>query len=218
MDFRPFLLVPVLTLLGCGAQPSSPVDMSRLHLQGSTPFAALYESREGSQVSTTEVLHTGSGYILRKTSTGLALRCSNLTGTATCRSGTGMLLPADETEKILRMEETSMDRLLQGQRVLVGDTGLKQLSVPQGMRSFGVEAFSASLRPYLTPASLALEGCREQTQEELTEFTCSGGGRMPFWSTTTRTDIGAIKISRLLKALATPKIAPEDLERIAQEF
>jgi len=220
MDFRLCILAPtaLLLLAGCGTPTPSLPQTTRLHLEGTSPFAAVYESREGSFVRTTEVFHSGSGYLLRTSGGGTAVRCENTTGSPRCRTGTGLTLPTDDVKTLLSRESKSLDRLLQGERVLTETTDLRTLTVPKGMQSQGLEAFSPLLRPYLTPSPVTLDGCQEQTRDELTEFTCTSGTRMPFWSTTTRTDLGSIKISRILKALAIPRMSPEDFARLASEY
>jgi len=184
----------------------------------SVPFAAVYESREGNRVSTVEVLHSGSGFLLRKTSDGGTTRCSNLSSSPACLTGTGVRLSEEATQQIMNMENTSLERLLSGKRVLGAEVEQKQMQIPQGLRSFTLDAFSEEIRPYLTAINIPLESCFEASKEELTEFYCTSGAMMPFWSITTRTDFGNIRISRILKARADVSISEDDLKKLSASF
>lgn len=199
------------TLPTAAIDPAFPLGIAR-------DFSAVFESRDGSLTSTTEVTQAGTGFVLKRSAGTGSVLCDNLTASLRCSSGTGILMPQEEAEKTLRIEAMTAQRLIGQKRVLGDDVAAKEQAVPKGLKLFSETAFSALVQSMVQPTTATLENCYIKTTTEEKEFFCFGGGLMPYWADTTFTPIGDVVMFRLLRAYSTTALTKEQLQKIYQDY
>lgn len=217
------LLSAALLLASCtqGDMPA-PVALDTTRPTGiSRDFVALYESREGNLVSTTEIAQSGTGIVLRKKSPTQTATCSNITGTGTllCRSGSGALLSSEDSEKLIRVEALTSQRLLGRHRILGDDIKAVARQIPSNLAVFKKDGFTTALANVAgAQPEATLTSCFEKTTTEEKEFYCFGGDFMPYWADTTFTPIGNIVLMRSLKAYSQVTLSPEQMRTLLRSL
>lgn len=178
-------------------------------------FAAVFETRDGQFVSTTEVAQSGNAVVLHKTSSVSDIRCDNLEGTFQCRTATGALMPAGDTDTLLRIESTTAMRLVGRQRLLAETVPFERQNPPSNMPLFNESNVSTWLQPYIGQLpDTTLESCFRRELEEETELFCFGGELMPYWVSSTATGLGTITTARFLKAYAPVSLTTQQLQEM----
>lgn len=208
----------LLLASGCGEKVMpAPLAMDSGYAMGiSRDFAAVFESRDGTLTSLTQVVQSGKSYILKKnTDTGMVL-CDNLSGQTRCETNTGALLTSDEADKIVRVEATTAGRLLGRQRALPDTATTVEQAVPAGLELFAQDAFTGPLLAAVGDHKDArtLDSCYIRSNSENKELFCFAGNLMPYWVDTTFTDIGNITLMRSLKGYAEVTLTPEQMQAL----
>lgn len=206
-----------LALAGC-AQNVIPTPLT---VDTSTPtgvardFVAVYESRDGTLTSTTEIAQSGTGVVLRKKSDTGSITCNNLTGKLACKNGSGTLLATDDAAKALRIEALTTQRLLGGQRVLGDEVTATAKQIPSNLYLFKKDGFTVALTPYAgTQPESTLNSCYDRTTTEEKEFFCFGADLMPYWADTTFTPIGNVTLTRSLKAYSATSLTAQQMQEL----